>query len=416
MAESAPAVRLLQEDYPPFYNLRRTLPLFTERTGIRVEVTYLVLEPFWEQQRISFESDTPPFDVMGCDEIVLLQHARRGQVAPLDDFVSRDHYDLADFTPAVIEAASFRGRLYGIPYTQMSNVLIYRRDLVDRYSLAVPQTMDELYAAAVAARRAALAEGRDDLYGIASRGRAGCGHNFWTIGSTFMPAWGGRWVAADGRPDVNNPENVAALDFYARLLRDAGPPDSPSMTFFDNARFFGQGQAVFFIDTLTEASMLIDEGVAVADQIGTALIPAGPRGRRHPGLYAPPFAIPARTPNLDAAWELVKFLADRAQVISDSLHGGFIEVARQSALDSPELAGRFRAELLQTVRDTRPHARGERPLPAQGLAVGDVIGEESERVLRGEQSAQQALDGAQQRILALGDLDIRPGERVGGGR
>jgi len=179
-------VRLLQEDYPPFYNLSRTLPVFTERTGIRVEVTYRALDDFWAAMTAACEADVPTFDVLGCDEILLMRHVRRGQVLPLDPLVARDGYDLSDYTPAALAAASFHGELYGLPYTQMSNVLVYRRDLLERYGLAVPQTLDELEQAAVAAREAALAEGRDDLYGITARGRPGCGPG-WRQASRPLP-------------------------------------------------------------------------------------------------------------------------------------------------------------------------------------------------------------------------------------
>ena len=51
---------------------------------------------------------------------------------------------------------SVAGEVYGVPYMAMANVLIYLKDLLDRYGLPVPQTWEEL-------RRVALA-GSDDCH------------------------------------------------------------------------------------------------------------------------------------------------------------------------------------------------------------------------------------------------------------
>src|SRR5436309_2480015 len=134
-----------------------------------------------------------------------------------------------------------------------------------------------------------------------------------------------------------------------------------------------------------------------------------PRSRRDGRRW--PWGATTSTASRPAGWPAAGTTSGRSARRScppGAAAGWTNRAGRTSALDSHELAGRFRAALLQTIRETRPHARGERPLPAQGLAVGDVIGEESERTLRGEATAQQALDRAQQRILALGDLDVHP--------
>ena len=44
----------------------------------------------------AFNDEDPPFDLVGCDELLLLQYARAGRVEPLDPRRA-EGYDLSDF-------------------------------------------------------------------------------------------------------------------------------------------------------------------------------------------------------------------------------------------------------------------------------------------------------------------------------
>ncbi len=398
-------VRVLQEDWAPFHNIRNTVPRFTAQTGVRVEVTLSSIPELWELMERSFTEDAPPFDLVGVDEIMMMQHVRLGRVEPLDDAIAADGYALDDFEPAALAAATYKGRLYGIPYADVSNVLIYRADLFTRYGLPVPQTMDELTQTALAVQEAVRADGTKDFYGITLRGAPSCGLNFWHIGSTWMPAWGAQWYDANGHPTIDRPEHIAALEHYVNLLQPAGPPETPTMGFVECMECYASGRAAMVIEPANEASIVYNRGGVVAEGTLTTLVPAGPRGTRHAGLYCPPYAIPARSRVKEAAWELAKFLCAPEQLLDDALKSGFVEVARKSVLNDPRFAERFPTNLVETTRATRPIARPERPTPRQGMRVGDIIGEESTRALAGEQTPREALRRAQERVAALGSPD-----------
>jgi ABC-type glycerol-3-phosphate transport system substrate-binding protein len=395
-------VRVLQEDWAPFFNLHRTAQRFTEQTGIQVEVVLSHIPEFWTLMERSFNENDPPFDLVGCDELLLLQYARKGCVEPLDQYVAGDSYSLDDFEPAALEAVSQRGKLYGIPYCDVSSVLIYRHDLFERYGIPVPQTMDELTQAALAIQEAVRADGTPDFYGITLRGAPSCGLNFWTLGSNWVPAWGVRWYDDAGRPTLDTSEHLAALEHYLDLLWRAGPPESPTMGFEECMAIYRAGRAAMVIEPANEASIVYETGGPVADGTRTTIIPAGPRGTRHAGLYCPPYAIPARSHVKEAAWELAKFLCAPEQLLDDAQRSGFVEVSRRSVLYDPRFEARFRRDLVETTRATRPFARGERPVNRHSFEVGDILGEEYARALARQQTAREALKNAQARVSALG--------------
>ena len=103
-------VRVLQEDWAPFYNLPNNAKRFTALTGVQVEVTLSHIPEFWELMDRSFHEDDPPFDLVGCDELLLLQYARGGHVEPLDSYVAAEGYALDDFEPAALEGSACVGR------------------------------------------------------------------------------------------------------------------------------------------------------------------------------------------------------------------------------------------------------------------------------------------------------------------
>jgi ABC-type glycerol-3-phosphate transport system substrate-binding protein len=306
----------MQEDWGVFRNLPATSKRFTEQTGIDVEVTLTVIPEMWELMERSFSGEDPPFDLVGVDDLLLIQAARSGHVEPIDDLIAADGYSLDDFPRPAIDALTDGGRIWGLPYCFVSNVLIYQADLLEKHSIAVPQTLDELTAAAVAVQEGERAAGNEDLYGIAIRGAPNCGLNFWIIGSTWGPSFGARWYDDDGRPTLATPELIGAVEHYVDLVRRAGPPESPTMDFMDCMECYSAGRAAMTIEPANEASILYDEGGAVAEATRTALMPAGPLGTRHVGLYTPPYPIPSRSGSKDAAWELAKFLCARSRCLT----------------------------------------------------------------------------------------------------
>jgi ABC-type glycerol-3-phosphate transport system substrate-binding protein len=395
-------VRVMQEDWGVFQNLPATAERFAEQTGIDVEVTLTVIPEMWELMERSFSGEDPPFDLVGVDDLLLIQAARAGHVEPIDGLIGSDGYSLDDFPKAAIDALSDDGRIWGLPYCFVSNVLIYRADLFEQYGIAVPQTLDELTEAAVVVQDAVRADGTDDFYGMAIRGAPNCGLNFWIIGSTWGPSFGARWYDDDGRPTLATAELIGAVEHYVDMVRRAGPPESPTMDFMDCMECYGKGRAAMTIEPANEASILYDEGGSVAEGTRTALMPAGPLGTRHVGLYTPPYAIPSLSRSKDAAWELAKYLCAPEQVLDDAQKSGFIEVARDSVLGNPRFVERFRPELLETTVETRQFARGERPVTRYGMEVGDLIGDQIVRVLKGELGAPEAMERAERTVEALG--------------
>ena len=146
---SQAVVRVYQEDWWPFQNLPHALREFERQTGIKAELSWDKvgvgsIEAMFDHMVRSFTDDDPPYDLICTDEILLRRFAAEGRVLALDDLMARDGVTLADVTPETRRAVTLGGSVIGLPCCNVTNLLLYRRDLLDRYSFPVPQSWDEL--------------------------------------------------------------------------------------------------------------------------------------------------------------------------------------------------------------------------------------------------------------------------------
>ncbi len=397
---TGPTIRVLNEDISNFHHWRTTAESFTAATGIRLEFEYLWLNDYWQAIIAAYTHRAGEFDVVAADEMLLPLYARRGAVTPLGPYVERDGFDLSPFNPAALACASVDGVLYGIPYSNMSNILVYRADLFERYGFHAPRTLAELHEVAVGIRQALVADRQDRIYGLIARGKPGAGANVWILGSTIAPCFGARWYDEHGRPTFNSPTMVAALTYYAGLLRQAAPPDSAEIDWYNGSERYFQGEAAMFIEAASEIGKWYDRQSPVAALSRATLVPSGPGGDRHAGLYSPAWNIPAASRHPEAAWQFIRWAAS-AEPAAVDLASGHVEQARLTALLDPRATQRYPSDLVDAVLTTRAFARNERTVEDDWLPVGDAFGEAIAAAIAGRKDPQTALDNAQAQIERL---------------
>ena len=177
------------------------------------------------------------------------------------------------------------------------------------------------------------------------------------------------------------------------------------MTFIDCTELYAAGGAAMTVEPANEASILYDEGGPAAEGTRTALMPVGPLGTRHVGLYCPPYAIPSALRvegrRVGARQVPLRARAGARGCRAERLRRGVAQLGDRR----PRFAARFRPELVETTRATRAFARGERPVTRFGMEVGNRIGDQIVRVLTGELTSSEALQEAERTVAALGHPD-----------
>ena len=158
------------------------------------------------QYRLWLAAGTSDIDVYQTDVIWAPQLA--------DHFVDMTEIakDLAPtHFPSIIESQTVGGKLVALPIFTDAPALYYRKDLLEKYGVAVPKTWAELTVAAQAVQDGERAAGKGDFWGFVWQGNAyeglTCNALEWV--KSFG---GGQIVEPDGTISINNEKAAAALD------------------------------------------------------------------------------------------------------------------------------------------------------------------------------------------------------------
>jgi len=314
--------------------LEACLPDFEKETGIKVQYEVFPEDQFRQKILLELAAGTGALDVfwtMPAQEG--LKYLRSGWYEPLDAYLKNPAltdpaYDLGDVSKAALKGNTFDGKLVGLPWHQSVTMLFYRKDLLAKHNLKVPQNFQELEEAAK--RLHNLDEGGQKLVGIAMRGKRAAATTQW---APFMMGMGASWVGKDGKPAVNSAEAVKAFELYGGLLRKYGPPGAANYHWYETVSLFGQGKAALLVENSNRSAILEDAAKSqVAGKVGYALFPAGPAGRR-PTLEVGSIAISSKSKKKEAAYLLAQWLTNRERAVRFLSKG--IPVPRVSAWKDP---------------------------------------------------------------------------------
>src|SRR6478752_9538602 len=189
---------------------------FTDKNpGISVE--WVTLEENVLRQRVTTDIATKggQFDVLTIGTYEVPIWAKQNWLVPLTNVD-----DVDDLLPAIRSGLTYDGKLYASPFYGESSMVMYRKDLFDKAGLKMPDapTWDFI---ADAARK--ITDKSTETYGICLRGKAGWGENMAFLTATAN-SFGARWFDENWKPQFDQPEWKNALDFYVKLMNDAGPP------------------------------------------------------------------------------------------------------------------------------------------------------------------------------------------------
>ena len=113
--------------------------------------------------------------------------------------------------PSIIESQTVNGKLVALPIFTDAPALYYRKDLLEKYGVAIPKTWAELTVAAQAVQDGERAAGKADFHGFVWQGNAyeglTCNALEWV--KSFG---GGQIIEPDGTISINNPKAALALE------------------------------------------------------------------------------------------------------------------------------------------------------------------------------------------------------------
>ena len=332
---------------------------------------------------MNLDGGKAPFDLLGIDTIWAQEFAKAGWIAPLDELL--DPAERAEFFPGPIEASTFNGRLYAVPWYVDAGVLYYRRDLLDRHGLEPPRTWLELTRVA---KTVLNAEQDSRLVGFVWQGKQYEGLMCVTLEvlrSNGTDLWGG---------DRDRAEQ--GLQFLRETIATHRiTPLSTSMADEESTRWmFGEGHALFMRNWPYAWALLQQEGSRVRGKVGVVPLPAFSGFTSAPVLGGWMLAMPNSSPHQAVVGELIKFLTAPDTQRKIALELGYNPGRQALYVDESLLEVRpFLKDLYPILLSARP-----RPVTPYYLLLSQAIQPEVSAVVVGRKSPKEGLDAIRRRV------------------
>ena len=181
---------------------------------------------------------------------------------------------VGDHFPSIIESQTVDGKLVAMPAFTDAPALFYRKDLLEKYSKAVPTTWEEMAATAQEIMDAERAAGNAEMYGFVFQGNAyeglTCNALEWV--KSFG---GGQVVEADGTISINNPQAAAAIDFAATWIGTISPEGNLAYQEEESRGVWQLGNSVFMRNWPYAYALGNGDDSAVKGKFDVAPLPAG---------------------------------------------------------------------------------------------------------------------------------------------
>jgi multiple sugar transport system substrate-binding protein len=360
-----------------------------ENPDIRVEIQ---VTPDAADQRhqlyvqwLNARADDP--DILAIDVVWTPEFAAAGWILPLDRFAPPANR----FFAATIEANTWRGNLFALPWFADVGMLYWRTDLID----SAPSTLEEL------ARQSTDAMQRAGVpYGFVWQGARYEG--LVTVFLEHLGGFGGEILDAEGHVVVDSEESVRALTYMRDAIHERRNVPRSVLTWHEEeARFaFQNGQAVFMRNWPYAYPLLEDSARSrVAGRFAIAPMPAATGvGAPTAALGGAQLAINANTQDPDAAFAVVEYLTRPEQMLERARVVGQYPT-RPALYEDPGLAdalGIPTEPILRIIERAAP-----RPVTPVYTELSQLLQVRLHRALTGQQEPAAALKAAAAQIRAL---------------
>ena len=179
--------------------------------------------------------------------------------------------------PSIIESQTVGGKLVALPIFTDAPALYYRKDLLEKYGVAVPTTWAELTVAAQTVQDGERAAGKGDFWGFVWQGNAyeglTCNALEWV--KSFG---GGQIVEPDGTISINNEKAAMALDTVKGWVGTISPEGVLAYQEEEARGVWQTGNAAFMRNWPYAYGLGNGADSAVKDLFGVTTLPVGGEG------------------------------------------------------------------------------------------------------------------------------------------
>jgi len=389
------------QDHSATRAIQKVLPEFEKKTGAKVNLVILPFTAMKEKQLIELASRRSTYDVIMLDYRDVAGYGEARWMVPMELYLNSPLADpnlnMDDFLQTGIEGLKWKDKLYGLPFYIESTMLMYRKDLYDKYGLTVPDTWEQLYNNGLKLNLDTNGDGKVDFYGCTLRGRRAVGYNDY-IWNGFLKSNGGEYFDAQWKPVFNSEAGISALETYVKILRDCGPPGVATYGYEEVMLEYMHNKTGHVIDATMLGAWIEDpERSEVVGLNGYAMVPKG-TVKRGNSFFLMGLGIPVFSKHPEAAYKFIEWATSSAIQKIHINEGAFM--TRSSVLNTSEFRERwpFADIMLNSLREAEITYT---PILPEWREVAEQVSIAISLALIGAKSPKQALDDAATEVYKI---------------
>ncbi|MER6403544.1 sugar ABC transporter substrate-binding protein [Streptomyces viridosporus] len=410
------SLNVLMVNNPQMVQLQKlTAAHFTKDTGIKVNFTVLPENDVRDKISQDFANQAGQYDVATLSNYEVPIYAKNGWLHSLDSYVEQDPaFDQDDILPPMTRALTAEdGKLYGEPFYGESSFLMYRKDVLEKEGLTMPDKPTWKQVADLAAEVDGAEPG---MKGICLRGLPGWGEVMAPL-TTVVNTFGGTWFDEDWTAQLDSEEFKEATRFYVDLVREHGEAGAAQSGYAECLNNMTQGKTAMWYDATAGAGSLEADGSPVKGRIG--YVPAPVEKTDSSGwLYTWAWGIQKASKNTGDAWKFISWASgkDYEKLVGEKVGWSDVPAGkRASTYDIPqyrEEAAAFADVTRDAIANAKPEDPGVQPRPAPGIQfvgipeftdLGTKVSQEISSAIAGRQSVDSALKKAQKLAEAVAE-------------
>jgi multiple sugar transport system substrate-binding protein len=346
-------------------------------------------------------------DVLWLDRFSVASWASRDVLASIDELNSNNAIDFSQFYDAAVNEAKYDGTMYAVPGFMDVRALYVNNDALSAAGTD-PSTLDTGNWDQLSQLGGQLVKKNGDQINVWGFDHKMEARNIWMWGFGN----GGKFISDDGKTlSYNDPKIVEVLDWGTKAYDAQGGMKllEAVATTWQGDEQFARGQVAM---TIYESWML---GIIarVAPDLNFSVLPVKVKGGQDDVSFTggPAWAIPAKAKSQDAAWVFVQFMSHPNTWL---IGANAVKDARKQANQPyiPALSGNKMVDQMQIDQvyesiDPKFDAAVKlfpeilnfsynRPISVSpvGQELDDILDADVKSALRGEKSAQDAMDEA----------------------
>lgn len=308
-------------------------------------------------------------DVVTMDVVWASEFSSAGWLLPLDKYFTKDQQK--GFFPGNIDSVTYKGNIYGVPFSTDAGVLFYRKDLVP----TPPKTWDDL-----------IKISKDNIgkNGITQGILFQAFQNEAIVcnASEFIFGNGGNILDSKGKVVIDSPKSIAGIKIMKNLIdENVAPKGVVTYKPQDCTDQFVQGKTLFMRNWPLNYTSVNADGSAVKGKVGIAPMPMGPDGTEAGAtLGGWNLGINKNSKHPEEAWKFIQFVTSEEGQKINAIDGSYMST-RESLYSDKDVLAKFPQykDLLPILKVAKP-----RPISPYYAKISDALQVNLHKAVTGE--------------------------------